>query len=69
MVIPTNQWSKGDHEQGLAHQMPAEGRGQLLQGTVLRDGQGEVAQRRSPEEAADGEPDHQRGPLRLLSHN
>lgn len=32
--------------------MPAKGRGQLLQRTILGDGQREVAQRRATEEAA-----------------
>jgi len=49
--------------------MPAEGRGQFFQRTVLGYGEGEVAQGGSAEEAADRKPNHQLGPVRLLSHN
>lgn len=49
--------------------MPAKGRGQLLQRAVLGDGQGKVAQRGAPKEAANREPPHELRPIRLLGHD
>lgn len=65
----SNEGTEDDHENRLAHHVPAESGRQLFQWRILADGQSEIAERDAAEESGDAQPRHHRWKFGLFGDN